>query len=241
MKCLIISRQIEGKNMQQEKDCTGHRERLRKRYIEKGYKSFQDYEVLEFLLTFARPRVDTKPAAKKLLEKYETLDAVFKADIEELKKISGVGEITGIFLKFIGDIAAFSFEDRAKKQKVSLKNKNQLIAYLRTDIGYSKNEEFKVLFLNSVNEIIKTENLFTGTINKSTVYPRKILERVLYHNARAVVFVHNHPSGNTEPSQKDIELTKEMKDFFRMVDVTVIDHIIITKDSYFSFLEEGLI
>ena len=97
------------------------------------------------------------------------------------------------------------------------------------------------MFLNSVNEIIETENLFTGTINKSTIYPRKILERVLYHNARAVVFVHNHPSGNTEPSQKDIELTKEMKDFFRMVDVTVIDHIIITKDSYFSFLEEGLI
>ena len=227
--------------MQKEKDYAGHRERLRKRYIEKGYKSFQDYEVLEFLLTFARPRVDTKPVAKKLLERYETLDAVFKADVEELQKVSGVGEITGIFLKFIGDIAAFSFEDRAKKQKVSIKNKNELLSYLRTDIGYSKNEEFKVLFLNSANEIIENENLFTGTINKSTVYPRKILERVLYHNARAVVFVHNHPSGNPEPSNKDIELTREMKEFFRLVDVTVIDHIIITRDSYFSFLEEGII
>ena len=227
--------------MQKEKDYVGHRERLRKRYIEKGYKSFQDYEVLEFLLTFARPRVDTKPVAKKLLERYETLDAVFKADVEELQKVSGVGEITGIFLKFIGDIAAFSFEDRAKKQRVSIKNKNELLSYLRTDIGYSKNEEFKVLFLNSANEIIENENLFTGTINKSTVYPRKILERVLYHNARAVVFVHNHPSGNPEPSNKDIELTREMKEFFRLVDVTVLDHIIITRDSYFSFLEEGII
>ena len=197
--------------------------------------------MLEFLLTFARPRVDTKPVAKKLLERYETLDAVFKADVEELQKVSGVGEITGIFLKFIGDIAAFSFEDRAKKQRVSIKNKNELLSYLRTDIGYSKNEEFKVLFLNSANEIIENENLFTGTINKSTVYPRKILERVLYHNARAVVFVHNHPSGNPEPSNKDIELTREMKEFFRLVDVTVIDHIIITRDSYFSFLEEGII
>ena len=227
--------------MQKEKDYAGHRERLRKRYIEKGYKSFQDYEVLEFLLTFARPRVDTKPVAKKLLERYETLDAVFKADVEELQKVSGVGEITGIFLKFIGDIAAFSFEDRAKKQRVSIKNKNELLSYLRTDIGYSKNEEFKVLFLNSVNEIIETEILFTGTIDKSAVYPRKILERALYHNARSIVFVHNHPSGNISPSEKDIELTEEMKKFFKIVDINVLDHIIITKNSHFSFLEEGII
>lgn len=225
----------------QEKDYIGHRERLRNRYIEKGYRSLQDYEVLEFLLTFVRQRIDTKPIAKKLLEKYGTLDEVFKADADELKKISGVGDITSVFLNFIGDITAFSFEDKAKKQKVSLKNKAQLLAYLRTDIGFSKNEEFKILFLNSVNEIIETENLFTGTIDKSTIYPRKILERVLHHNARAIVFAHNHPSGNLEPSVKDIELTKEMKEFFRIVDVNVLDHIIITKDSYFSFLEKGLI
>lgn len=225
----------------QEKDYIGHRKRLRERYVEKGYKSFQDYEVLEFLLTFVRQRVDTKPIAKKLLARYGTLEEVLKADSSELEKISGVGEITGIFLNFIGDIASFSFEDKAKKEKVSLKNKAQLISYLRSDIGFSKNEEFKVLFLNSANEIIETENLFTGTVDKSTVYPRKILERALYHNARAIVFAHNHPSGNREPSNKDIELTKEMKDFFRIVEVNVLDHIIITRDSYFSFLEEGLI
>ena len=225
----------------QEKDYIGHRERLRERYLEKGYKSFQDYEVLEFLLTFVRQRIDTKPIAKRLLAKYGTLEGVFKADIKELKSITGVGEITGIFLNFIGDVGTFSFEDKAKKEKVSLKNKEQLLAYLRSDIGFSKNEEFKVLFLNSVNEIIEIENLFTGTIDKSTVYPRKILERALYHNARAMVFTHNHPSGNREPSNKDIELTRELKEFFRIVDVNVLDHIIITKDSYFSFLEEGLI
>lgn len=227
--------------MQQEKDYIGHRERLRAKYLEKGYKSFQDYEVLEFLLTFVRHRIDTKPIAKKLLEKYGTLEEVFKADYEELKKISGVGDITSIFLNFIGDVAAFSFEDKARKEKISIKNKNQLLAYLRTDIGFSKNEEFKVLFLNSANEIIETEKLFSGTVDKSAVYPRKILERALYHNARGIVFAHNHPSGNTEPSRQDIEITREMKEFFRIVDINVLDHIIITKDSYFSFLERGLI
>lgn len=224
-----------------EKDYLGHRKRLRERYVKNGYEALQDYEIIELLLTFVKQRVDTKPLAKQLIKKYGTIEEILKADIKDLKETEGVGDITAVFLNFIGDIAACSFKDKAEKQKISFKNKNQLISYLRTDIGFSKNEEFKVLFLNSVNEIIETEILFTGTIDKSAVYPRKILERALYHNARSIVFVHNHPSGNVSPSQKDIELTEEMKKFFKIVDINVLDHIIITKNSHFSFLEEGII
>lgn len=224
-----------------EKDYLGHRKRLRERYVKNGYEALQDYEIIELLLTFVKQRVDTKPLAKQLIKKYGTIEEILKADIKDLKETEGVGDITAVFLNFIGDIAACSFKDKAEKQKISFKNKNQLISYLRNDIGFSKNEEFKVLFLNSVNEIIETEILFTGTIDKSTVYPRKILERALYHNARSIVFVHNHPSGNVSPSQKDIELTEEMKKFFKIVDINVLDHIIITKNSHFSFLEEGII
>lgn len=224
-----------------EKDYLGHRKRLRERYVKNGYEALQDYEIIELLLTFVKQRVDTKPLAKQLIKKYGTIEEILKADIKDLKETEGVGDITAVFLNFIGDIAACSFKDKAEKQKISFKNKNQLISYLRNDIGFSKNEEFKVLFLNSVNEIIGTEILFTGTIDKSAVYPRKILERALYHNARSIVFVHNHPSGNVSPSQKDIELTEEMKKFFKIVDINVLDHIIITKNSHFSFLEEGII
>ncbi|MBS5038314.1 MAG: DNA repair protein RadC [Fusobacterium sp.] len=224
-----------------EKDYLGHRKRLRERYVKNGYEALQDYEIIELLLTFVKQRVDTKPLAKQLIKKYGTIEEILKADIKDLKETEGVGDITAVFLNFIGDIAACSFKDKAEKQKISFKNKNQLISYLRNDIGFSKNEEFKVLFLNSVNEIIETEILFTGTIDKSAVYPRKILERALYHNARSIVFVHNHPSGNVSPSQKDIELTEEMKKFFKIVDINVLDHIIITKNSHFSFLEEGII
>ena len=222
-------------------DYLGHRKRLRERYVKNGYEALQDYEIIELLLTFVKQRVDTKPLAKQLIKKYGTIEEILKADIKDLKEIEGVGDITAVFLNFIGDIAACSFKDKAEKQKISFKNKNQLISYLRNDIGFSKNEEFKVLFLNSVNEIIETEILFTGTIDKSAVYPRKILERALYHNARSIVFVHNHPSGNVSPSEKDIELTEEMKKFFKIVDINVLDHIIITKNSHFSFLEEGII
>ncbi len=222
-------------------DYLGHRKRLRERYAKNGYEALQDYEIIELLLTFVKQRMDTKPLAKQLIKKYGTIEEILKADIKDLKETEGVGDITAVFLNFIGDIAACSFKDKAEKQKISFRNKNQLISYLRNDIGFSKNEEFKVLFLNSVNEIIETEILFTGTIDKSAVYPRKILERALYHNARSIVFVHNHPSGNVSPSQKDIELTEEMKRFFKIVDINVLDHIIITKNSHFSFLEEGII
>ena len=224
-----------------EKDYLGHRKRLRERYIKNGYEALQDYEIIELLLTFVKQRVDTKPLAKQLIKKYGTIEEILKADIKDLKETEGVGDITAVFLNFIGDIAACSFKDKVEKEKISFRNKNQLISYLRNDIGFSKNEEFKVLFLNSVNEIIETEILFTGTIDKSAVYPRKILERALYHNARSIVFVHNHPSGNISPSEKDIELTEEMKKFFKIVDINVLDHIIITKNSHFSFLEEGII
>ena len=222
-------------------DYLGHRKRLRERYVKNGYEALQDYEIIELLLTFVKQRVDTKPLAKQLIKKYGTIEEILKADIKDLKETEGIGDITAVFLNFIGDIAACSFKDKAEKEKISFRNKNQLISYLRNDIGFSKNEEFKVLFLNSVNEIIETEILFTGTIDKSAVYPRKILERALYHNARSIVFVHNHPSGNVSPSQKDIELTEEMKKFFKIVDINVLDHIIITKNSHFSFLEEGII
>lgn len=222
-------------------DYLGHRKRLRERYVKNGYEALQDYEIIELLLTFVKQRVDTKPLAKQFIKKYGTIEEILKADIKDLKETEGVGDVTAVFLNFIGDIAACSFKDKAEKQKISFKNKNQLISYLRNDIGFSKNEEFKVLFLNSVNEIIETEILFTGTIDKSAVYPRKILERALYHNARSIVFVHNHPSGNVSPSEKDIELTEEMKKFFKIVDINVLDHIIITKNSHFSFLEEGII
>lgn len=224
-----------------EKDYLGHRKRLRERYVKNGYEALQDYEIIELLLTFVKQRVDTKPLAKQLIKKYGTIEEILKADIKDLKETEGIGDITAVFLNFVGDIAACSFKDKAEKEKISFRNKNQLISYLRNDIGFSKNEEFKVLFLNSVNEIIETEILFTGTIDKSAVYPRKILERALYHNARSIVFVHNHPSGNVSPSEKDIELTEEMKKFFKIVDINVLDHIIITKNSHFSFLEEGII
>lgn len=223
----------------------GHRKRLQERYLSCGYKSLADYEIIEFLLFPIIPRRDTKALAKELLEKFSTIEGIFEADPKELKKVKGLGDVSTTYLKFIGDLFSYYYEDKVLNDKennrISIRSKNQLLNYLRKNIGISKIEEFKVIFLNSNNEVLGVETLFQGTIDKSAVYPRKILERVMFYNARSIIFAHNHPSGNTSPSSKDIEITKMMKEFFKMVDVSVLDHIIISRDSYFSFLEEGII
>lgn len=220
----------------------GHRERLRKRYIKSGLEGFNDYEVLELLLTYSIARKDVKPIAKELIEKFGTIDEIAKSDVKSLLEIDGIGEGSAVFLKLIGDIALTLYREKIEdKDILTIKSKNSLLSYLRGEIGYSPREEFKILFLDSSNKLIASETLFYGTIDKSAIYPREIVERVIKNRAKSVIFAHNHPSGSISPSKKDIELTQYMYDSLKLLEIRLLDHIIITKNSYFSFLEEGLI
>lgn len=220
----------------------GHRERLRKRYIKSGLEGFNDYEVLELLLTYSIARKDVKPIAKELIEKFGTIDEIAKSDVKSLLEVDGIGEGSAVFLKLIGDIALTLYREKIEdKDILTIKSKNSLLSYLRGEIGYSPREEFKILFLDSSNKLIASETLFSGTIDKSAIYPREIVERVIKNRAKSVIFAHNHPSGSISPSKKDIELTQYMYDSLKLLEIRLLDHIIITKNSYFSFLEEGLI
>ena len=220
----------------------GHRERLRKRYIKSGLEGFNDYEVLELLLTYSIARKDVKPIAKELIEKFGTIDEIAKSDVKSLLEVDGIGEGSAVFLKLIGDIALILYREKIEdKDILTIKSKNSLLSYLRGEIGYSPREEFKILFLDSSNKLIASETLFYGTIDKSAIYPREIVERVIKNRAKSVIFAHNHPSGNISPSKKDIELTQYMYDSLKLLEIRLLDHIIVTKNSYFSFLEEGLI
>lgn len=220
----------------------GHRERLRKRYIKSGLEGFNDYEVLELLLTYSIARKDVKPIAKELIEKFGTIDEIAKSDVKSLLEVDGIGEGSAVFLRLIGDIALTLYREKIEdKDILTIKSKNSLLSYLRGEIGYSPREEFKILFLDSSNKLIASEILFYGTIDKSAIYPREIVERVIKNRAKSVIFAHNHPSGSISPSKKDIELTQYMYDSLKLLEIRLLDHIIITKNSYFSFLEEGLI
>ena len=230
-----------------EKDNQGHRERIREKFLKNGIDGFAEYEILELLLTYCIPRKDTKPIAKDLLNKFKTLDNVFKADFDKLSVIDGLGKNSIAFLKLIGDLPSIIYKDELKNKKLvdketlKISNKDILLKYLRNKIGYEEIEKFYVIYLSSSNEVIEFEENSTGTLDRSSVYPREIYKRVISLNAKSIILAHNHPSDNITPSKSDIELTNEIAKGLKNFGALLIEHIIITKNSYFSFLEEGLI
>ncbi len=225
----------------------GHRERVRKKFLENGFNGLEDYEVLELLLFYVIPRKDTKAIAKELIKKFKTLANVLKADTLELKTVNGLGDVAITFLKMIGALPEKIYEDKLKNQKLIKDDKNKitdkevLLSFLRNKIGYEDVEKFYVIYLSSSNEVIAFEESSSGTLDRSSIYPREIYKRVIMENAKSIIIAHNHPSGNTCPSKCDIDITNEIAKGLKNFGALLLEHIIITRDSYFSFLEEGLI
>ena len=225
----------------------GHRERVRKKFLENGFNGLEDYEVLELLLFYVIPRKDTKAIAKELIKRFKTLANVLKADTLELKTINGLGDVAITFLKMMGALPEKIYEDKLKNQKLIKDDKNKitdkevLLSFLRNKIGYEDVEKFYVIYLSSSNEVIAFEESSSGTLDRSSIYPREIYKRVIMENAKSIIIAHNHPSGNTFPSKCDIDITNEIAKGLKNFGALLIEHIIITRDSYFSFLEEGLI
>ena len=230
-----------------EKDNQGHRERIKEKFLKNGIDGFAEYEILELLLTYCIPRKDTKPIAKELLNKFKSLDNIFKADFDKLFAIDGLGKNSIAFLKLIGDLPSIIYKDELKNKKLvnkeilKISNKDILLNYLRNKIGYEEKEKFYVIYLSSSNEVIEFEENSVGTLDRSSVYPREIYKKIINLNAKSIILAHNHPSDNITPSKSDIELTNDIAKGLKNFGALLIEHIIITKNSYFSFLEEGLI
>ena len=225
----------------------GHRERVRKKFLENGFNGLEDYEVLELLLFYVIPRKDTKAIAKELIKKFKTLANVLKADTLELKTVNGLGDVAITFLKMMGALPEKIYEDKLKNQKLIKDDRNKitdkevLLSFLRNKIGYEDVEKFYVIYLSSSNEVLAFEESSSGTLDRSSIYPREIYKRVIMENAKSIIIAHNHPSGNTCPSKCDIDITNEIAKGLKNFGALLLEHIIITRDSYFSFLEEGLI
>ena len=199
------------------------------------------------LLFYVIPRRDTKAIAKELIAKFKTLANVLKADNKELKTINGLGDVAITFLKMMGALPEKIYEDKLKNEKIikddtnKITNKEILLNFLRNKIGYENVEKFYVIYLSSSNEVLAFEESSSGTLDRSSIYPREIYKRVIMENAKSIIIAHNHPSGNISPSKCDIDITNEIAKGLKNFGALLIEHIIITRDSYFSFLEEGLI
>lgn len=222
------------------KSTSGHRQRLRERFLNAGLQGFHDYEVIELLLTLGTPRRDCKQAAKDALKKFGSLNAVLEADPKELQAINGIGPNNVFGLKLTQTVARRYLADRIIGQDI-ITSSDEVLDYLKHNLRDKTQEIFSVIYLNGRNEIIGMEELFYGSLTTSAVYPREVVKKVLKQNAAAVIFVHNHPSGNLNPSEEDIKITKKLKDAVATIDVKVHDHLIIAGNDYYSFADNNLL
>ena len=218
----------------------GHRKRLRERFIKSGLEGFADYEVVELLLSLGTPRKDCKPQAKEALKRFKTLRGVLSASMEELQQIKGIGPHSAFGIKLMQDVARKYLKEQIIDKPV-FQSSQEIFDYLYHSMRDLKTEVFKVIYLTSQNQIIDTSDLVEGTVNSATVAPRKIVEQALSHNAVALIFAHNHPSGNCEPSKSDKDITRDLVFAGSTVQIKILDHLIIGDNRYFSFAGEGLI
>jgi DNA repair protein RadC len=218
----------------------GHRKRLKDKYKSSGLDSWHDYEALEYALSYAIPRKDTKPVSKELISRFKNISGVLNAGLSELKQINGISEHTALFIRLLRDIAKIYLKQGMHKKDL-ISSPDIAIDYLKTALKGSKDEEFHILFLDKKNHLICAEISQIGTVDKSVVYPRKIVERALHHHAVGVIAAHNHPGGSIKPSASDKEVTTMLEKALKTVDICLLDHIIISGSGYFSFKENGLI
>jgi DNA repair protein RadC len=216
----------------------GHRKRLREKFLNSGLSGFHDYEVIELLLTLATPRKDCKEPAKALLDRFGSLQNVFEASAEELCQVKGIGPKNLIGVKLIKAVTDRYLEKRIINRDI-VNNSKQLYEYLCQHLRDKHRECFHVLFLDAKNRVIKTETLFQGTLTASSVYPREVVASALNNRAAALIFAHNHPSGDPKPSPEDIVITRQLVFSCRVVGITVHEHIVVGNNSYFSFADTG--
>ena len=221
-------------------DGGGHRERLRRRLLEGGAEALADYEVLEYLLFAARPRGDTKPTAKALLARFGSLSAVLNADHNALAGVAGMGEVSAAALKIVA-LAARRMARSEVRQKPVLGSWQALLDYLAIDMAHLTVERVRVLYLNTQNKLILDHHVGDGSIDEASIHPREVIRRGLDVGAAALILVHNHPSGNPEPSRADIQITARIAQAGRLLGITVHDHVIVGREGHVSLKAKGLI
>jgi DNA repair protein RadC len=214
----------------------GHRQRLRERFEQSGFNGFHDYEVIELLLSYAIPRRDVKPLAKELMSRFGSLSAVVDAPLAHLKQVEGVGSHASVLLGMVPRLLDRYLQDRWKRNE-SFHSTQDAVRYLSSLLGTERTEVFSILALNSQNALIAAQEIQRGSVNRTAVFPRLVVEACLKHRATAVILAHNHPGGDPNPSSADRQLTRKLKRLLNDLDIQVHDHIIVAGLAHYSFAE----
>ena len=215
----------------------GHRNRVRERYLNTGLDAFQDYEALELLLFYAIPRKDTKSTAKNLIARFGSLPAVLDATVEELTE-ADLSPNAAILLKLVPDMNRYyAVKTDGAGQKVhSTSDAGRILCAM---FRHEQTESVRLLCLNAGGKVLKLALLNEGGITAGHFSVRKIVETALSAKAVSVILAHNHPGGTLIPSREDLDATNSAKAALSTVGIQLLDHLIISGDSYCSLREEG--
>jgi len=218
----------------------GHRKRLRDKFLQGGLDGFLDYEIIELLLTLGTPRKDCKQIAKEAIKMFGGLRGVLDASLDELQQIKGIGSSNTFGIKLFQAISERYAKEKIFK-KISLISPQDVANYLREKLGREKKEHFLILSLDSRNNLVRENIVSVGTFNANLVHPREVFKEAIDARAASIIIANNHPSGDPEPSEDDLEITHRLVESGKILDIEIFDHIIITKTKAFSFKEEKLI
>jgi DNA repair protein RadC len=216
----------------------GHRERLKKRFLEHGLESFEDYSVLELLLFYALPRSDVNPIAHALINKFGSLAAVFDAPVEELTHVPGIGINAAEYIKLIPQVSRRYLISRASFDNI-LDSTKKAGEYLLPRFYAERDEIVYLVCLDAKCKVINCKLLFRGSVNSAGVSIRKIVENALVYNSTSVIIAHNHTSGIAVPSEEDMITTRRIQEALKAVDITLSDHIVVADDDFVSMADNG--
>lgn len=219
---------------------SGHRARLREKLLSGGAEALADYEVLEYLLFGALARGDTKPQAKALLARFGTLANVLNAEPGALKQVRGISDASVGQIKVAALVARRMARSEVADKPV-LGSWQALLDYLAIDMAHLNIERVRVLYLNAKNRLLLDHLVGDGTVDEAAIHPREVIRRGLDVGASALILVHNHPSGNPEPSRADIRITQAIADAGRPLGITVHDHVIVGREGHVSLRAKGVI
>jgi DNA repair protein RadC len=215
-------------------------ERPREKLLTKGANALSEAELLAIILHTGARGKSAVDLGRELLQQCGSLSALFGSNLEALLHIQGLGYAKAVKLQAVIELARRALEEQLKSG-INLNSPKAVRDFLRLALLRQDKEVFFGIFLDAQNGVIASEELADGTLTQTTVFPREVVKRALHHNAAAVIFAHNHPSGLAEPSRADELLTQALKQALALVDVKVLDHFIIGRGQAMSFAERGLL
>ena len=215
-------------------------ERPREKLIKLGAEALSDAELLAIFLRVGVTGKSAVDLARDLLNQFGSLNGIFAATEHELSQVHGIGSSKYVQLQAIFEMSRRALNEQLQSRDV-LNSPQAVRDYLVLKLSRLTKEVFLVLFLDTQNRLLATEEMFSGSLKETSVYPREVLKRTLHHNAASVIFAHNHPSGIAQQSQADELLTKQLKQALALVDVRVLDHFIVAGNNTLSFSECGLL